>query len=462
MSTVAVNGMPTRGLLRILGLAFGVATVVGGVVGMGILRTPGTIAGLLASPPLIYVVWLVGGIYALLAVNTYAELATAVPRAGGPYVYVRRAFGNYLGFVTGWCDLANLTASMAFMGVACSEFLALLVPGVAGHESLVAPTLIVTLAAVNSLGLKTGSALQQLLTLLKVLLLLALVGAAFAYTGVTSGPALPAHSPATAAGVAAIIVALQLVVGVYTGYNGACYFSEELTDPGRTLPRSMFVGTLLVIALFLFINAALLRILTPAALSASTLPAADALATLYGPSARTAVNLVAAASALAVLHATVLLAPRVIYGMSRDGLFPQSGMYVTRSGVPLVAMWVATGLAVTFTQMGNFVFLFALVTVICVFLDLLCALALFMLRRREPNLQRPFRAFGYPWVPGIVVTACTALLIACILANPQPSLVAVAVMAAAVPLFRYVRPARARAGGEELAATSSQQEPGAE
>jgi APA family basic amino acid/polyamine antiporter len=205
----------------------------------------------------------------------------------------------------------------------------------------------------------------------------------------------------------------------------------------------MFAGTLLVIALFLLINAALLRILTPATLSATTLPAADALAVIYGPVARTAVFCVAAASALAVLHATVLLAPRVLYGMSRDGLFMQSGMYVTRSGVPLVALWISTGIAVAFTQMGNFVFLFALVAVICVFMDLLCALALFVLRRREPHLPRPYRAFGYPWIPGIVAVTCTALLVACILANPQPSLIAVAVMAAAVPLFRYVGPAGA-------------------
>ena len=449
MSTVAISGMPTRGLLRILGLAFGIATVVGSVVGMGILRSPGAIAGLLGSPRLIYVVWLVGGVYALLAVNTYAELATAVPRAGGPYVYVRRGFGNFLGFVTGWCDLANITASMAFMGIACSEFLAQLLPGLAGHESLVAPALIVTLAAVNSLGLKTGSALQQLLTLLKVLLLLALVAAAFAHTDITSVPALPAHPPAPVAGVAAIIVALQLTLGVYSGYNAACYFSEELTAPGRTLPRSMFAGTMLVILLFMLINAALLRILTPAALSASTLPAADALAILYGPVARTAVIFVAAGSALAVMHATVLVAPRVLYGMSCDGLFTQSGMYVTRTGVPLVAMWVATGIAVAFTQMGNFVFLFALVTVIIVFIDLLCALALFVLRRREPHLPRPYRALGYPWVPGIVVVTCSALLIACIIANPQPSLVAVAVMAAAVPLFRYLCPARVRPVGSD-------------
>lgn len=228
-----------------------------------------------------------------------------------------------------------------------------------------------------------------------------------------------------------------------------CYFSEELTDPGRTLPRSMFGGTLLVIALYLLINAALLRVLTPAALSASTLPAADALAILYGPVARTAVNLVATASALALLHATVLLAPRIVYGMSRDGLFMQSGMYVTRSGVPLVAMWVATAITVAFTQLGNFVFLFALGTVIGVFTDLLCALALFVLRRREPRLPRPYRAFGYPWIPGTVVVTCAALLIACILANPRPSLIAVTVIAAAVPLVRYVCPARVRPVGSD-------------
>ena len=450
MSTVAISGMPTRNLLRILGLAFGIAMVVGSVVGMGILRAPGTIAGLLLSPRLIYFAWLVGGLYALLAVNTYAELATAVPQAGGPYVYVRRGFGNYLGFVSGWCDFANLTASVAFMGVACSEFLAPLVPPIAGHDSLVAPILILGLAALNSLGLKTASGLQQLITLLKILLLLALVVAAFAHTGIQPAPVPPMHTAALLPGVGAVIVALQLIFGVYVGYNAACYFSEELTNPGRTLPRSMFGGVLLVIALFLLINAALLRILPPAALSTSTLPAADALAVLYGPVARTAVFFVAACSALAVLHATILVAPRILYGMSRDGLFVQSGTYITRSGVPLVALWIAAAIAVVFTQMGNFVFLFALVTVICVFIDLLCALSLFVLRRREPHLPRPYRAFGYPWVPGIVVLICTALLIASILANPQPSLIAVSVMAAAVPLFRYLCPARVRPVGSDV------------
>lgn len=117
--------------------------------------------------------------------------------------------------------------------------------------------------------------------------------------------------------------------------------------------------------------------------------------------------------------------------------------------MPLVTLWMATGIAVAFTQMGNFVFLCAVAAVIVVFIDLLCALSLFVLRRREPDLSRPYRAFGYPWVPGIVVVVCAALLIACILGNPQPSLAAVAVMAVAVPLFRYVCPARVHSVGRD-------------
>jgi APA family basic amino acid/polyamine antiporter len=404
---------------------------------------------------MIYFAWLIGGVYVLLAVNTYAELATAVPYAGGPYVYVRRAFGNYMGFVTGWCDLANLTASMAFMGLGCAEFLAPLVPPLAGHESLVATGLVVGLASLNSLGLRAGSTLQQLLTVLKVLLLLILVAAAFAYTGSTPASVHPSRPPGPVGELATFVVGLQLIFGVYSGYTGACYFSEEITDPGRNLPRSMFGGMLLVIVLFLLINAALLRILSPAALSTTTLPAADALAVIYGPVARMAVFFVAAASALAVLHVTVLQAPRILYGMSRDGLFMRSGLHVTDSGVPLVAMWVCAAIAVAFTQMGNFVFLFALVTVIAVFTDLLCALALFVLRRREPHIARPYRAFGYPWIPGIVVITCAALLVACIVANPRPSLLAVAVMAGAVPLFLYLCPAHKRSLSENDAVSSA-------
>jgi len=405
---------------------------------------PGTIAGTLGSAGLIYLVWLLAGVYALVATNVYAELASSLPRAGGPYVFVHRGLGEYPGFVAGWSDFATNTVGIAWTAVASSEFLAQLLPALAGREHLLAPALIVLLAAVNSLGVRTGSGLQQALTMWKVLLLLGLVVAAFAYAATVPAPMENSRPQSLSATVVAIVVSVQLVIETYSGYNNSCYFAEELTDPGRNLPRSMFAGTLLVIALYLLINAALLHVLSPAQLATSTLPAADALATLYGPLARTAVAAVAAASALALLHGSVLLTPRILYGMSRDGLFARSGTYVTRTGVPLFALWASAAIGVAFTALGSFEVLFAISASLTLLLDPLCAAALFMLRRREPALARPYRAFGYPWLPGLVLMIGSGLFIAYIVANPKPSLIACGLLAVALPLFSFVRRSRER------------------
>jgi len=443
-SSVIARTAAPRGLLRVLGLAFGIAVVVGGTVGIGILRTPGTIAGILGSAGLIYLVWLLAGIYALVATNVYAELASSLPRAGGPYVFVHRGLGEYLGFAAGWSDFATNTVGIAWTAVASSEFLVQLLPALAGHEHLLAPALIIFLAAVNSLGVRTGSGLQQALTMWKVLLLLALVVAAFAYGATVHAPMESSRPHSLGATVVAVVVSVQLVLETYSGYNNSCYFAEELTDPGRNLPRSMFAGTLLVIVLYLLINAALLHVLSPAQLAASTLPAADALATLYGPLARTAVAAIAAASALALLHGSVLLTPRILYGMSRDGLFAQSGAYVTRTGVPLFALWTSAAIGVAFTALGSFEVLFAISASLTLLLDPLCAAALFMLRRREPALARPYRAFGYPWLPALVLLIGSSLFVAYIVANPKPSLIACGLLAVALPLFSFIRRARER------------------
>ena len=441
-ASIIVPSAAPRGLLRILGLAFGVAVVVGGTVGMGILRTPGPVAGRLESAGLIYLVWVLAGIYALTATNVYAELAASVPRAGGPYVFVRRGLGDFPGFVAGWSDFSGNTLAIAYAAVSSSDFIVQLFPSLPGRELLLAPALIILLTAVNSLGVRTGSGLQQALTLLKILLLLGLAAAAFAHAG--NGPASTIssrpHSLSTT--IVAILVSVQLVVGTYAGYNNSCYFAEEVTEPGRTLPRSMFVGTLVVMVLYLAINAALLHVLSPAQLAASTLPAADALASVYGPIARTAVTVIAVACALALLHGNVLLTPRILYGMSRDRLFPRSATYVTRTGVPLVALWVSAAIGVAFTVLGDFEILFAIGGALTLLLDPLCAAALFALRRREPALVRPYRAVGFPWLPGLVLVVGATLFVAYIIANPKPTLIACGLLAVAFPLFRFGRRAQ--------------------
>jgi basic amino acid/polyamine antiporter, APA family len=436
--SIAVAQRPARGLLRILGLAFGIAVVVGETVGVGIMRIPGPVDAQLGAPALIFLVWLALGLYTLLAANTLAELATAIPRAGGPYVYVRRGFGDYFGFVSGWGDFAIQSIAIGYLAVASSEFLAQVLPVARGREQLVAPALIAGFATLNSLGLRTSSTVQQAASLLKVLLLSALVVAAFAYS---SPPALaqPVTAPGPRVGFVAIVVSMQLVLEVYGGFNSACYFAEETTDPGRNLPRALFYGVLLVIGIYFAVNAAVLHLLSPAELGASKLAVADALGRVYGSAAGIAVALLAVVAALGVLNTAMLVAPRILYGMSRDGLFVSAGAYVTRGGVPLASLWLSAASAIVFATLGAFETLYAAAAFLGAFTDLLCNGALFVLRRRAPELSRPYRARGYPWVPGIVLASAAVLLVAFVLGNPRPSLLAVALLLATYPLFRWSR-----------------------
>ena len=440
MASSAAAIVPRQQLLRILGLSFGIAVVVGDTVGVGIMRTPGVIAGRLGSPALVYLVWAGIGLYVLMTVNTLAELATAVPRAGGPYVYVRRGFGDFLGFVSGWGDFAIQTIAIGYLALASSEFLAEVVPVLAGHEGPTAAALIGGFAALNSFGLRTSSITAQLVSLLKVLLLAALVAAAF--TLAAPAAAAPPPPRPTLAGTAAVIVSMQLVLEVYNGCNAACYFSEETADAGRNLPRALLYGVVLIIAVYLAVNAALLHVLTPAELGASKLAAGEVLARLIGPGARSAVAVLAVVAALGVLNTCMLVAPRVLYGMSRDRLFLPLGARVTRHGVPLPALWLAAAVGAVFASSGSFETLYATGAFLAACTDLLCNAALFVLRRREPQLPRPYRAFGYPWIPALVLASASALLVAFVVGNPRPSLLALGLLAVTYPLFRVARGAR--------------------
>lgn len=438
MSSGAAVASSARGLLRVVGLAFGIAVVVGDTVGVGIMRTSGPTAGRLGHPVLIYLVWLGVGMFVLMVANTFSELATALPQAGGPYVYVRRAFGDYLGFVSGWGSVAVQVFAVGYLAIASSEFLTEVWPALAGRETLLATGTIVLFAAFNSLGLRSSSTAQQLLSLLKVLMLAALVVAAFTHSG---SPSQAAHVAAVAApgvGFVAVVVSMQTVLEVYDGFYSACFFSEETTDPDRTLPRALLYGTLLVVGIYLAVNAALLHLLSPAELGGSKLAAADALARVYGPHARTAVALIALIASLGVLNVSILLAPRILYSMSHDRLFVFSGSYVTRHGVPLASMWLSAAGAIVVANSGGFDTLYTATSFLSACVFLLCGGALFVLRWREPDLRRPYLAFGYPWVPGIALITAAVFLVVFVLGNTRPSLLAMAVVAVTYPLFRFV------------------------
>ena len=441
MSSIATGRQKPKGkLLRVLGLGFGIAVVVGGIIGAGILRTPGSVAAQLQSEYMVYLVWILGGLYALFAVNSFAELATSIPKVGGGYAYVRRTYGPFPGFVAGWNDFVINTIAIAYLSVAGGEFLGMLFPGLKGDENQLAPVMIVAFGFLHSLGMRTSSLAQQISSMLKVLLLIALILAAFFASPTPAAPAREAAMPGTGnllGSFAAAVVATQLVMETYAGWNSGCYFSEETTDPGRTLPRAMFTGVAIVIVLYLLVNSALMHVLTMQELAASKFPAADAMAKVLGEPARKGVIVVGFVSILGIVNTMILYSPRTVYAMSRDGLISAQATFVTAGGTPLVALWLTVAMATLFSVSGSFESLLAIGAFLGLIGDALCYAALFVLRRKEPSLSRPFQAIGYPYIPFAILVVACVLAVAYIIGNTLPSLAGVVVLLVAYPVFRY-------------------------
>ena len=289
--TVADTGR----LRRILGIGFGLGVSVGGTLGVGILRMPGAVAAQLHAPSVILATWLAGGLYTLLVAICLTELGTMVPQDGGYCVYARRAFGDWVGLAVGWTDWSTSCAALGYLSIAMAEFLAALVPALAGAVRPTAVAILVGFVGLQWAGVRISSRFQEWTTAIKCAAFLALVVAAFALAG-RADPA-AAATPTPPVSLAGASTALQQVVMTYAGWQGALYFAEEDRDPARHLPRVVIGSVLAVLALYLLVNLALLAILPIAELSGSTLPAADAarhLAGARGAQVITVLSLIAA------------------------------------------------------------------------------------------------------------------------------------------------------------------------
>ncbi|HEY2941855.1 MAG TPA: amino acid permease, partial [Vicinamibacteria bacterium] len=273
----------TAGLLRILGVGFGLAVIVGSTLGIGILRTPGLVAGQLSSRTSILAVWLAGGLYTLLGSIIFTELGTMLPEAGGYYVYARRAFGDTVGFAVGWTDWLTYCAVLGYESIAIGEFSAMLLPALQPAVKLVAVTVLVLFAALQFGGLRVSSRFQEITTAVKFLAFLALVAACLVYAS-SHGPSGGGYASVVPVdpGLVGLVIALQSVVITYGGWQSALYFTEEDRDPRQNLPRSMIGGVLSVLVIYLLVNVALLSVLPIAELARSTLPAADAASVIFG------------------------------------------------------------------------------------------------------------------------------------------------------------------------------------
>jgi len=429
----------TKGhLLRILGVGFGIAVIVGNTIGVGILRTPGEIAARLQSSGLVITLWVLGGLYAFFCTLSVTELGTMLPQAGGWYVYSRRAFGDYCGFLVGCSDWVVQAASLAYGAVAFGEFTAELQPVFRGRVKLVGIAALIILALLNWLGLRTGSRAQELTSLTKVIALVGFVAACFVMS-----PSGGAVTPSGAEGFPlprgglflAILIAFQPIIVTYDGWYGAIYFVEEDEDPAKSLPRSSILGVVACIAVYLLVNAALLYVLSITRLAAAQFPAAEAAMAVFGAHGKQVILAVSMLSSVGCLNAIMLMMPRILFGMSRDGLLPRGVESVNRGGTPTTALLLATLAGIALVLSGSFEKLVAMTAILFVAVYLSGFCALFVLRKREPDLPRPFKAWGYPWTNLGVLVISLAFLIASIVGDNKDTLFTLGLLALSYPLY---------------------------
>lgn len=426
-------------LKKSLGLSFNIAVLIGGTIGVGILRTPGTIAEMLNNYWLIIASWLFGGLYVLLGANSYAELATMLPKAGGSYNYIKRAFGEYAGFLSGWFDYITNVIPPAFYCIVISEYLIILFPALASYSTVIAISLLTAFVLIHLSGVKNGSVIQQITSLLKVICFVALVVACFMYSGVEV-PAIQTDNSFFQIGLLfGFFKSLQLIIGTYNGWNSVCFFAEENDDPSKNIPKSLYSGVLLVMSIYVLVNAAFFHVLPVETLAKSNLAAADVAKILFGKNGAVIVTVISIFSLISILNAFMMIPPRILYGLSRDGFFIEKGTQINKGGTPIVALLVSSFVSLFLICIGSFEVLFSFAAFISIIVWGLAYFSLLKLRTSEPNLPRPYRSFWYPWTTIIAIIASFALLLGFIYSDPKSFIIIIGITIISYPLFLVLR-----------------------
>jgi APA family basic amino acid/polyamine antiporter len=383
-------------------------------------------------------VWLVGGLYTLLCSSAVIELATMLPRAGGWYVYSVRAFGKRVGFVVGCCDWMNQTVAVAFLAVALAEFAAEFQPALSRHVAGVAIAALCGLTLLNAIGLQAGSRTQAITSLAKALALVALVIGCFTVsTGAEPAPA-AAHARPPTGLLLSWLLAFQAVVVSYDAWYAPMYFAEEDQDPTRNLPRSM-VGTVVsCVGIFLLINVALIHTLGMGGLQHSKAPAAEASFLVFGSLGKQIILVISIITVISSINATLLCAPRVLYGMARDRLLPRRLTAVNQGGTPVWSLLLCAVVGVALILSGTLETLIAIDAVIIVAVYASGFASQMMLRWREPQLARPYRAWWYPWSTLCVLVVSLGFLLAAVIGDLRHSLFTVILVVVSYLVSRVI------------------------
>ena len=440
----AATPAPSRGrLLKVLGMWFGISAAVGNTIAAGIVRAPGDIAQWLPNVFLFFGVWVIGGLYALAGASSIAELGAAIPRSGGQYNFSRRALGDYAGFIVGWSDWLSTCGTAAAVAIVIAEYSGALIPSLDGHVKLIAVLVITGFFILQWRGIKWGSGTQLATSAIKTLAFLVLVVACFAWGGHAraAASASAVAMPALKSGwplVVAIMLGLQAVFYTIDGWTGVIYFGEEVRNPGRDIPRAIFGSVATIMGIYLLINAAVLYVLPMDQIAGNNFSLGTAAEKILGPYGDTIIRTIMVVSLLSCLNANQLFCSRTLYAMSADGLFFRSFSRVNRGGTPTLSLFLSTVVGVLFV-LGSFERVIAMLSFFFVANYTLSYTSLFVLRRKEPQMDRPYRAWGYPWTTGAALLGSITFLIGSIGTDQKNAPLALAMLVLSYPVFRVLK-----------------------
>jgi basic amino acid/polyamine antiporter, APA family len=433
-------------LRRDLGLAAALAIVVGTVIGSGIFRVPQAMINSVGSVQLVFLVWVVGGALSLAGALTYAELAAAMPGAGGEYVYLTEAYGPLWGFMYSWTQMwVAKSGSIATLATAFFEYTAHFIPEfekvwfVLGpfsvkYGQVFAMVLILLLGLINYFGVKIGGNVQIVVTAVKVGLIAFIILAGLFYSHPVDAAA-PIPAPPIATG---FIAALVAALWAYDGWNNVGMVASEVKDPKRNLPLALIGGTVAVIAIYMLANWAYFRVLTPAEVGAHKLVAAEMLERVQGPAGAAAVSIAAMISIFAALNGSILTGARVPYAAARDGLFFRSAARVHPAfHTPGVAIMMLTAWSSLLVLSGKYEQLYTYVIFSSWILYAMATAAVFVLRRKRPDLPRAYKTLGYPVVPFLFLLGAAILEVSTLVHQPRESIAGILLILMGLPFYLY-------------------------
>ncbi len=426
-------------LLRVLGMAFALAIGIGTTIGGGILRTPGDIAALLPNAWLFMGIWVFGALNALLGATVFSELGAMIPRAGGPYVFARRALGDYAGFFVGYTYWVQVCAVQAALSLLIGDYMPVLVPALAGRALAVGFAVLLVLVVLQWQGVRWGGYVQAIVTVIKMLAFTGLIVAAFVmphpvFTSVTT------HAVPHGFGlIVALILAMQGIIFTYNGFFYVCFFGEELRDPGRDIPRAIFRSVFLIIAVYLLLNLAFLWVLPISRMVHAPFVGGLMARALFGERGDQVITAIVMVSLLGTINAQILISARLLLAMGRNGLFMRQATTVNSGGTPTIAMLLGTGVACVFMLSGTFNAVLGVIAVFMVVNYLLMYSSLIVLRLRKPTEPRPYRAWGYPWTTLLAILIGLVFLAGVVISDQRHTLIALVCLIISYPLYLGLR-----------------------